>query len=32
MSIYDLLPSPLAPELENILTDKTGEFDKKLKS
>ena len=30
MSVYDLLPSPLSPELEDILTGKTAEFDKKL--
>ncbi|MCK9266705.1 hypothetical protein M0P98_07520, partial [bacterium] len=31
MSVYDLLPSPLAPEMESVLTGKTAEFDEKLK-
>jgi len=30
MSVFDLLPSPLSPKLEDILTGKTAEFDKKL--
>ena len=30
MSVFDLLPSPLSPRLEDILTEKTAEFDKKL--
>ncbi len=30
LSVYDLLPSPLSPKLEDILVGKTEEFDKKL--